>query len=72
MLDKILVTILMIIGSIVMMKAQVYEIENGNVTACGGVFYDDNGGVDGNDGVIGNDYSPNSYTYTICPETEFR
>ncbi len=70
MLDKILVTILMIVGSIVMMKAQVYEIENGNVTACGGVFYDDNGGVDGNDGVIGNDYSPNSYTYTICPETD--
>ena len=68
MLDKMFATILMIMGSIVMINAQVYEIENGSVTACGGVFYDDNGGVDDLDGIIGNDYSPSSYTYTICPE----
>ena len=69
MIKKIIVILLVIFGSSVLMNAQVYEIENGTVTACGGVFYDDNGGVDDAEGVIGNDYSASSYTYTICPET---
>ncbi len=48
--------------------AQTHEIFNGTVTACSGNFYDDNGGVDDVDGTVGDNYSPTSYTYTICPE----
>ncbi|MFK7756151.1 MAG: PKD domain-containing protein [Flavobacteriales bacterium] len=69
MFRKVLGFAVIILCFISISSAQVYEIENGTVTACGGQFYDDNGGVDGAAGTIGSDYSPTSYTYTICPET---
>lgn len=39
--------------------AQVYPITNGTLTTCSGVFFDDG---------MGDSYSNNSYTYTICPD----
>ncbi|MCB0762066.1 MAG: PKD domain-containing protein [Flavobacteriales bacterium] len=39
-------------------------ISNGEVTACGGSFQDDNSG-----GAEGSPYSDTDYTFTICPDT---
>lgn len=41
--------------------AQDYPIENGTVTTCGGIFFDDGG-------TGGAPYTTNSYTFTICPD----
>jgi hypothetical protein len=45
--------------------SQIYCMQNGTVSACGGVFEDNNGGTcDG----IGNPYSNANFTFTICPD----
>jgi hypothetical protein len=40
--------------------AQTYPLTNGTLNTCAGVFFDDG---------MGDSYSNNSYTYTICPTT---
>jgi gliding motility-associated-like protein len=46
-------------------SAQILISQEGTVTACGELFYDDDFTQDDN----GNPYSDNDYTITICPET---
>ena len=42
------------------LSAQIYPMENGEITLCSGSFSDDGGG---------SPYTLNSYTFTICPDT---